>query len=74
MLGRTAVCGVSKRMRLDVVVNALTFQALKYKIKVFGGSQKRPNIHIDDITDLYIFFLNKNLSLVFIMLDLKIYQ
>ncbi len=54
------VCGVSKRMRLDVAVNALTFQALKYKnIKVFGGSQKRPNIHIDDITDLYIFFLNK---------------
>ena len=53
------VCGVSKRMRLDVAVNALTFQALKNKnIKVFGGSQKRPNIHIDDITDLYIFFLN----------------
>ncbi len=57
------VCGVSKRMRLDVAVNALTFQALKNKkINVFGGSQKRPNIHIDDITDLYIFFLKKNIK------------
>ena len=54
------VCGLSKRMRLDVSVNALTFQALKNKvITVFGGKQKRPNIHIDDITDLYLFFLKK---------------
>ena len=52
-----------KRMRLDVAVNALTFQALKNKkINVFGGLQKRPNIHIDDITDLYIFFLKKNIK------------
>lgn len=57
------VCGISKRMRLDVSVNALTFQALKNKtINVFGGSQKRPNIHIDDITDLYIFFLKKKIK------------
>jgi nucleoside-diphosphate-sugar epimerase len=52
------VCGVSPRMRLDVSVNMLTMQALtKGKISVFGGSQVRPNIHIDDITDLYIFLL-----------------
>jgi len=57
------VCGISKRMRLDVSVNALTFQALKNKtINVFGGSQKRPNIHIDDITDLYIFFIKKKIK------------
>ena len=57
------VCGISKRMRLDVSVNALTFQALKNKtINVFGGSQKRPNIHIDDITDLYIFFLKNKIK------------
>ena len=37
-------------MRLDVAVNALTFSALKNKkIKVFGGSQIRPNVHIDDM-------------------------
>jgi nucleoside-diphosphate-sugar epimerase len=52
------VCGLSPRMRLDVAVNMLTMQALKNgKITVFGGDQARPNIHIDDITDLYIFLL-----------------
>jgi len=55
------VCGISKRMRLDVSVNALTFQALKNKtINVFGGSQKRPNIHIDDLVDVYMHFLEQN--------------
>ena len=69
------VCGLSKRMRLDVSVNALTFQALKNKvITVFGGKQKRPNIHIDDITDLYIFFLKKKkLNSAFLTQVLKIY-
>jgi nucleoside-diphosphate-sugar epimerase len=53
------VCGFSPRMRLDVSVNLLTMQALsKEKITVFGGAQIRPNIHIDDITDLYIHFIN----------------
>jgi len=52
------VCGLSPRMRLDVAVNMLTMQALKNgKITVFGGDQARPNIHIDDITDLYLFLL-----------------
>ena len=54
------VCGVSPRMRLDVSVNILTFSALsKGLITVFGGNQIRPNIHIDDICDLYLFFINK---------------
>ena len=53
------VCGLSPRMRLDVSVNLLTMQALtKNKITVFGGQQIRPNIHIDDITDCYLYFLN----------------
>ncbi len=52
------VCGLSPRMRLDVSVNMLTMQALsRGKITVFGGNQTRPNIHIDDITDIYIFML-----------------
>lgn len=52
------VCGLSPRMRLDVSVNMLTMQALTNgKITVFGGEQTRPNIHIDDITDLYLFLL-----------------
>jgi nucleoside-diphosphate-sugar epimerase len=53
------VCGYSPRMRLDVSVNLLTMHALsKGQITVFGGDQIRPNIHIDDITDLYIHFIN----------------
>ena len=53
------VCGYSPRQRLDVSVNMLTLQALtKGKITVFGGEQTRPNIHIDDITDLYLFLLD----------------
>ena len=54
------VCGLSPRMRLDVSVNMLTVQALTTGvIKVFGGTQVRPNIHIDDICDLYVFLLDK---------------
>ena len=52
------VCGLSKRMRLDVSVNLLTFQALRNKkITVLGGSQTRPNIHIDDMIRVYDHFL-----------------
>lgn len=54
------VCGLSPRMRLDVAVNLLTMQALtKNEITVLGGDQTRPNIHIDDITDLYLFLLRR---------------
>lgn len=53
------VCGYSPRMRLDVSVNMLTMQALaKGKITVFGGDQTRPNIHIDDITDVYLHLID----------------
>lgn len=52
------VCGLSPRMRLDVAVNMLTMQSLsKGKITVFGGKQARPNIHMQDITNVYIHFL-----------------
>lgn len=52
------VCGWSPRMRLDVSVNMLTFQALKNKkITVFGGSQVRPNIHIQDMIRVYSHFI-----------------
>jgi nucleoside-diphosphate-sugar epimerase len=53
------VCGYSPRMRLDVAVNMLTMQALaKGEITVLGGDQARPNIHMDDITDVYLHFLD----------------
>lgn len=52
------VCGYGKRLRLDLSVNILTNLAVnKGEITVFGGTQKRPNIHIEDMTDLYIMLL-----------------
>jgi nucleoside-diphosphate-sugar epimerase len=54
----STVCGYSPRMRLDLTVNILTNHAInKGEITVFGGEQMRPNIHIEDMTDLYIFLL-----------------
>ena len=49
------VCGYSHRLRLDLTVNILTNHAVTNRaIRVFGGGQMRPNIHIDDMTDLYV--------------------
>ncbi len=48
------VCGYSPRTRLDLSVNILTNHAINNnKITVFGGSQLRPNLHIQDMCDLY---------------------
>ena len=48
------VCGYSPRQRFDVIVNILTNHAVNnHVIKVFGGDQLRPNIHIEDMTTLY---------------------
>jgi nucleoside-diphosphate-sugar epimerase len=48
------VCGYSPRMRLDLSVNILTNLAVnRGKITVFGGAQLRPNLHIDDMADVY---------------------
>ncbi len=55
ILRPSTVCGWSPRLRLDLTVNLLTSHAVyRGRITVFGGKQKRPNIHIEDITDLYI--------------------
>lgn len=54
------VCGYSPRLRLDLTVNILTNHAVNNgRIRVFGGEQRRPNIHIDDITDLYVEVLGR---------------
>jgi len=55
ILRPATVCGYSPRLRLDLSVNILTNHAVtNRKIIVFGGSQKRPNLHIEDMTDLYL--------------------
>ena len=47
------VCGYGPRQRLDLSVNILTNLAVnKGNITVFGGSQLRPNLHIQDYADL----------------------
>jgi nucleoside-diphosphate-sugar epimerase len=52
------VCGLSPRMRFDVSVNMFTKQAfIDGRMTVFGGTQVRPNIHIDDLVNVYRHFL-----------------
>lgn len=63
ILRPATVCGYSPRMRLDTMVNMLTMQALtKGEITAhcgeYGGKLMRPNIHIEDITDLYVFMVD----------------
>ena len=54
------VCGLSERLRLDVSVNMLTYQAWKNNlITVLGGSQIRPNVHILDLCKIFTHFLSK---------------
>ncbi|MDD5680730.1 MAG: NAD-dependent epimerase/dehydratase [Candidatus Omnitrophica bacterium] len=52
------ICGYSPRQRFDLTVNILTNHAFNLnRVRVFGGAQTRPNIHIEDITDLYLMLL-----------------
>lgn len=58
ILRPATVCGYAPRQRLDVVVNILTNLAYHTgKVKVTGGSQMRPNIHIDDMVRAYLVVL-----------------
>jgi len=58
ILRPATICGYSPRMRLDLSVNILTNHAVnKGVITVFGGEQKRPNLHIDDVVDVYLMLL-----------------
>jgi nucleoside-diphosphate-sugar epimerase len=57
----STVCGYAKRLRLDLVVNILTNHAVnKGSIRVTGGEQMRPNIHIDDMVDVYVQLLGES--------------
>jgi nucleoside-diphosphate-sugar epimerase len=59
------VCGYSPCMRLDLSVNIMTNLAVnKGVMTVFGGEQRRPNIHIQDMTDLYLVMLNAPKKLI----------
>ena len=53
------LCGYAPRQRLDLSVNILTNHAVTNgKITVFGGSQMRPNLHVQDMCDCYEMLLD----------------
>lgn len=59
------VCGYSPRQRLDVIVNILVNHAVnRGVIRVFGGAQFRPNLHIDDMCRAYLDVLQQPAELV----------
>jgi nucleoside-diphosphate-sugar epimerase len=65
------VCGYAPRLRLDLTVNILTNHAVNNgKITVFGGNQLRPNIHVEDMSDLYVDALELPAKLI----DGKVYN
>ena len=65
VLRPATVCGWSPRQRFDLSVNILTNHAVNNgQIKVFGGAQYRPNIHIEDMVDAYLLTLNAPESIV----------
>ena len=65
VLRPATLCGYAPRQRLDLSVNILTNHAYNNgKIKVFGGSQKRPNLHIQDMVDVYSMLLKVEDSLI----------
>tara|TARA_Y100000816_G_scaffold291331_2_gene282380 strand:- start:4389 stop:5366 length:978 start_codon:yes stop_codon:yes gene_type:complete len=62
----STVCGYAKRQRLDLVVNILSNHAFHNRIiKVFGGDQLRPNLHIDDMVDAYINLINADIKKIY---------
>jgi nucleoside-diphosphate-sugar epimerase len=61
VLRPATVCGYSERQRLDLSVNILTNYAInKGFIRVFGGEQLRPNLHIEDMCDAYLNVLGQD--------------
>jgi nucleoside-diphosphate-sugar epimerase len=63
ILRPATVCGSSNRLRLDVVLNLFCYQAFfKKKIKILGGKQVRPLLHIKDMINCYEFFIKNNFT------------
>jgi len=61
----STVCGYARRQRLDLVVNILSNHAFyNREIKVFGGDQLRPNVHIDDMVNSYLTVLTADPKLI----------
>lgn len=61
VLRPATLCGPSPRLRLDLSVNVLTYKGYFDKdITVFGGSQMRPNLHVQDMVRAYVTVLESD--------------
>ncbi len=59
------VYGFSPRLRLDLVVNTMTYTLFtEGRVKVFGGSQYRPLVHVKDLVRAVEKILNADAELV----------
>jgi nucleoside-diphosphate-sugar epimerase len=59
ILRPATVCGPAPRMRFDLTVNILTAHAiLNRRMTVFGGEQRRPNLHLRDMVRAYVAMLD----------------
>lgn len=53
--------GLSPKMRFDLVINRFIAQAIQdRKITVYGGSQRRPFVHVQDVADIFVRALNSD--------------
>ena len=54
------LCGPAPRQRMDLTVNLMTNHAFcSGVIRVFGGIQHRPNLHVEDMCDAYVEMLKQ---------------
>ncbi len=59
------ICGYSPRQRFDLTVNKLTADAVRKRvITVHGGEQRRPNVGITDMINLYGKLLDLDAALI----------
>lgn len=65
ILRNSTAFGFSKNLRLDLVVNDLTYNAFKNNkiVLLSDGSPKRPLVHIDDISNLIDIIINDERNL-----------
>ena len=59
------ICGFSPRQRFDLTVNKLTADAIRKRvITVHGGEQRRPNVGMNDMINLYGALIQTDASLI----------
>jgi nucleoside-diphosphate-sugar epimerase len=55
ILRLSTVCGLSPRMRFDLMVNTITARAsVEGRVRVVGASQWRPHIHVQDAAEAFL--------------------